>query len=138
MYQQDDTDPTNYFYWHILANAEYKLGNEASCLEAFEKATELNPNDKHVWKDYAFIYYDQKEYESALAIINVGIKFLPEVAELYYLAFVFSLKAGNIKESLNILENALILDAEKQYMLFDYFDSLEEQKAIVHIIDKLS
>ncbi len=133
-----EVNPTNPGYWHLLANCEFRMGNEASCLEAFQTAIELETSDSKIWLDYSFIYYDKGEYESAHEVVKQGLEYIPESAELYYMGFVFALKAGNIKESLIILENALILDPDKKDMVFEYFQSLEEQKAILHIMDKVS
>jgi hypothetical protein len=55
---------------------------------------------------------------------------------LYYRMCAYLLSAGKYKQAYNYLENALILDFDKHYLLFDYFPELESQKALARLIDQ--
>jgi len=139
-YAQKSTriNETKYHNWLILAKCEASLGNDFSAVDAFDKAIELNfNNNDNVYLEYAHFYYDKKEFNTALNIIKEGIELLPNNSELKYLACIYALKEGKYKEAITFLENALFLAPENKEMLFSYFESVEEQKAILAIINQL-
>jgi hypothetical protein len=49
---------------------------------------------------------------------------------------VYTLEAGQVKESFNYLENALILNFEGHKVLFEFFPKPEAQKALYKIINQ--
>jgi len=53
-------------YWKAAAYAEFKIGNTISSLSAFEEASHLGPEDKEIWMNWSFIYYEQGEHEKAV------------------------------------------------------------------------
>jgi tetratricopeptide (TPR) repeat protein len=123
-------------YWRILAEAEYNIGNMMSCLEAFEKAALLDPECKETWLQWSFVYYEQGDYDKAIATIMEGMDELPEESELYYRAVVYLIANKQFKEAFSCLENALVLDYEKHTVLYDFFTDLGMQKALFKIIDQ--
>lgn len=139
-YAQKSTKHNEYQYhtWLTLAKCEAALGNDFSAVEAFDKSIELNYNNNEiVYIEYANFYYDKQDYKTALSIIQEGIEVLPENGEYFYLACIYSLKEGKYKEAIAFLENALFLAPEKKEMLFEYFESIDEQKAILALINQL-
>ncbi len=46
-------------YWKAAAHAEFKIGNTISSISAYEEAANLAPEDKEIWLNWSFIYYEQ-------------------------------------------------------------------------------
>lgn len=129
-------DPHNPTYIFALANIEYRIGNIASAIEAYEQAADIEPYNIDVWLNWSFVYYEQGNYEQAIAIMEEAIDEIPEEGELYYRQASYMIEAGRYKEAFEHLENALLLDFDKHTLLYDFFTSLETQKALHKIIEQ--
>ncbi|MEJ0033265.1 MAG: tetratricopeptide repeat protein [Bacteroidota bacterium] len=114
----------------------FKIGNTISAISAYEEACHLTPDDKEIWLNWSFIYFEQGAHEKAIDIITQGLDELPEESELYYRITAYLIEAGQFKEAFNYLENALILNFEGHSALFDFFPKAETQKALFKIIDQ--
>ena len=129
-------DSENPLYWKSVAEAEFHVGNIVSSLEAYEEASMLAPDDKEIWLDWSFIYYEQGEFDKAIDLIISGMDELPDESDYYYRVTAYLIAAGKYKEAFNYLENALILNFENHTILFEFFPHLETQKALFKIIDQ--
>ena len=123
-------------YWLILADLEYKIGNTFSCIEAFEKAAELEPDYEEVWLKWSLVMFDQGQFDKAYEIIQEGLDDIPDNASMYYRATAYLLHAGEYKEALIHLEIALALNYEAHEQLYDFFPDLEKQKALFKLIEQ--
>lgn len=123
-------------YVKALAQTEYQLGNIISSIEYFEKAITLDKKDANTWISWSYIYHEQGDTEHATSIILDALENLPDQAALYYQLTCYLITKGNLKEAFIYLENALILNYEMHTMLFEFFQDLETQKALVRIIDQ--
>ena len=123
-------------YWKAAAHAEFKIGNIISSISAYEEASNLSPDDKEVWLNWSYIYYEQGEHEKAIETLLQGMSELPDESEFFYRMTVYLIEAGKFKEALNYLENALILNFEGHSMIFDFFPKIETQKALYKIIEQ--
>ena len=129
-------NPDSEGYWAALAEAEYKVGNLISSLEAYQQAAQLGPENLEVWLMWSFLYYEQGDYAKCLEIIKNGLEENPTEPSLYYRSVAYFIAAGKYKEGLAYLENGLILDFEKHRELFEFYPSLQNQKALLKIIDQ--
>jgi tetratricopeptide (TPR) repeat protein len=123
-------------YVKALAQTEYQLGNIVSSIEYFEKAISLDKKDIPIWIAWSYIYHEQGDTEHATKIILDALEELPDEAELFYRLACYLITKGNLKEAFIYLENALILNYEMHTVLFEFFQDLETQKALVRIIDQ--
>jgi tetratricopeptide (TPR) repeat protein len=96
----------------------------------------LAPTNKDIWLNWSIILYDQGNFEGAIDLIHNALELQPDAAELHYRLCAYLLSAGKYKEAYNYLENALILDFDKHYLLFEYFPELESQRALARLIDQ--
>jgi len=126
----------NALYWRFMAEADYKVGNLVSSLDAYEESAMLNPVDHQTWIDWSFLVYEQGDILKAIQLIERGLEELPEAAELHYRLTAYFLANGMHKNGLKSLENALVLNFEKHTELLEFFDELKMQKALFKIIDK--
>jgi tetratricopeptide (TPR) repeat protein len=129
-------DNENGAYWKAVADAEYKIGNVVSALDAYVEASEMDPENAQVWLDWSLVYYDQGEFEQAISVIESGLDEMPTHAELFYRAVVYFIATGSYKHAITKLETALMLDYEGHKMLFDFFPDLHTQKALYRIIER--
>ncbi|WP_026998787.1 tetratricopeptide repeat protein [Eisenibacter elegans] len=128
----DDND----LYWLVLANAEYQIGNTVASFEAYMRASEINPTNPEVWLNWSLLCFEQGEEDKAVQLLSEGIEECPEEALLYYRMAAYLIDAGKYKQAFSFLENALTLDFDKHTVLFDFFTSLDVQKALFKIIDQ--
>ncbi len=126
----------NAFYWRSIAEADYKVGNLVSSLDAYEESAMLNPTDHQTWLDWSFLVYEQGDMLKAIGLIEKGLDELPESAELHYRITAYYLANGMHKDGLKSLENALVLNFEKHTELLEFFSELKMQKALYKIIEK--
>ncbi len=131
-----ELNENNSLYALSLAGSEYKTGNIQSCLEYYQLAAELAPEDIKIWLEWSFVAYEQGDAERAVDLIFQGIEDNPGEAILLYRVCAYLMKAGRYKQAFTYLENALILDFDKHVELLEFFSDLETQKALIKVIDQ--
>ena len=119
-----------------MACSEFKVGNVISSQDAFEEASQLNPKNPEIWLQWAFLHYEQGDYNKAVELTLQGIDELPEDSNLYYRVTAYLIAAGKYKQAFTFLENALVLNFENHTVLFEFFPKLATQKALFRIIDQ--
>ncbi|MBV6645413.1 MAG: tetratricopeptide repeat protein, partial [Cyclobacteriaceae bacterium] len=129
-------DSKNGLYWKAKADAEYRTGNIVSAMDAYVEACELDPADVQIWLDWSFVYFEQGDFENALAIVDGGLRELQDNADLMYRSVVYLISQGKYKEAFNRLEMSLVLDFDAHEQLFEFFPNLQTQKALFKIIDQ--
>jgi len=102
--------------------------------EGLERALQLNPNDLKMWQEWGELLFRESERENAISFLQEGIRHNPSFSELYYqiAAYYFELKKWN--KGMPYLENALILDPGKHFLLFNIFPELRNVPAISALI----
>lgn len=123
-------------YWMALAEAEYKVGNVVSSIDAYDEVSQLDPGNQEVWKKWSMIYHEQGDHEQAMNIIHDGLEELPDEASLFYQAVIYLIEKGQYKLAFTYLEKGLFLDYEGHTVLYDHFPKLETQKALYKIIQQ--
>jgi tetratricopeptide (TPR) repeat protein len=123
-------------YWHALAEAECKLGNIVSSIEAYEEANFLDPENLEIYLDWSMVYFEQGDFDRAVALMQSAIEAVPHDAMGYYRLVAYLIEAGRYKQAFSYLENALILNFQKHEVLYEFFPRLETQKALFKIIDQ--
>ncbi len=105
-------------------------------MEAYHEASLLAPDDPEVWMDWSYVFYEQGDFDRAIAIAMSGLDELPDDPDLFYYVTAYLISAGKYKEAFHYLENALTLDFDKHEILYEFFPKLETQKALFKIIDQ--
>jgi tetratricopeptide (TPR) repeat protein len=123
-------------YWSALGAAENQVGNIVSALEAYEKATEVAPEDATGWVSWSAILYEQGHYQEAIDLLSHAVELHPHEAHFHYMFCAYLLAAGRLREAYQELETALSLNYEQHVILFDYFPELEKQPALRRLIDQ--
>ena len=97
---------------------------------------EYNPLDIEAWLDFSTVLYEQGRLLEASETIADGIKNNPDAAELYYRMVAYLFALGQNNDAIVYLETALVTDPDKHYILFEYLPQLQDNRAIVEVINK--
>ena len=120
--------------WLGLATCEYKVGNEFSAQEALQKAIQLNPEDPQLFEDWASMLLEDGEPAAALQLLRCGISENPLSPVLQYQFAAIAFQLGKAKEAREYLENALVLDYDARFVLFQYNPELKKLPFITDLI----
>ena len=107
-----------------------------SALEAYEKATEVAPEDVQAWVSWSAILYDQGHFGEAVDLVRHAVELHPHEAHFHYMLCAYLLADGRMKEAYGVLETALTLNYEQHVLLFDYFPQLREQPGLKRLIEQ--
>ena len=69
--------------WYNMGVAYYALGEEANAQGAYERAIELNANDKQALNNMGVIYFNKKDYANALSFFNRAVEADPSFSDPY-------------------------------------------------------
>lgn len=123
-------------YWLLLGDTEAQIGNFTSSVEAYNKAVTFDPLNIDTWLNWSLLYWELKEHDKALEIIEEGLHELPDEADLHYRAAVYLVFAGNYNEAYRYLEIGLTLNYDAHTQIYDFFTDLNTQKALHRIIQQ--
>ena len=132
-----DLKPKNSEYWLARAEMDFKIGHFASAQEAYEEVLAIDTENIAAYLGWSLLLDGQNELNQAISLLNEALTFAPENADLMYRLVAYLLKKGASKEATLYLELALFLDYDKHEQLYEFFDSLESQKAIFKLIEQL-
>jgi len=129
-------DDLNAEYWFALGDSECKLGNFEAAKPAYEKVMELSPGDENIWLDFSSMFFEQRNYKEAIALLSEGIKHLPDLIELKYRMVAYLFGDGQISEAILNLEECLSADPDKHELLLEYLPELQQNNVITDIISR--
>lgn len=122
-------------FWYVFGDMQCKLEFYEEAGAAYTKVTELEPENKDIWLDYANLLDSQGEKTKALEILAEGVKHHPDNAEILYRISACLFSVGQKQEALTFLHNALGLDYEKHSDLFEYLPQLKENTTVLDLIE---
>ncbi|MCB0848560.1 MAG: tetratricopeptide repeat protein, partial [Bacteroidetes bacterium] len=102
-----EVDSTVSDYWFLLADCERELGNIDLADEAYRKVMEMDPDYADIWIEYPEFLYENNQFDAALEYAKIGVKYFPYQPEITLKLASLHYRAGNLKESYNILEEAV-------------------------------
>lgn len=112
--------------WFLRAYIETNLDLFEESLLSINKGLEIKPDDFTARLTLAGIYTDYREdYETAIEVLEEGLRLDPKCVDLIYRLSAILFEAGKNNEAIKKLHDALSLDKEKLYLLYDYNPSLE-------------
>lgn len=115
--------------------AAFRMENYDSAESFFSKALELNPKSNAPYLWLAKTHMEDNEVERAIETLDEGICLLEAYAELLYYKAGFLIRIGKKSEALIILENALDLDFDKNYVLFELMPHLSNDDRVLELIE---
>ena len=120
----------------ILATPRGFCAGVERAVDIVNKAIDVFGSPIYVKHEVVHNKYVIEDLEKKGVSFIEDIEEVPENADLYYRMTIYLIQSGKFKEAFHYLENALILDFEKHTLLFDFFKDLEQQKALMKIIDQ--
>jgi len=121
--------------WFALGDAEYHLDNYAAAEAAYQKVVQLEPENKDIWLEYSHLLMVDNRQAEAIELLENGLVYHPEDAELLYRMVCYHYSTGRIQEAYQLLEAALDKNVDLCHTLFEYAPSLEKDRNIVELID---
>ncbi len=85
------------------------MGQNENAVKSYHSATQLNGNIYAVWEQYMNLLISTREYEAVIAEANHAIDIFPNQAYLYYAAGFGYFKTKRFNESLDMLNQAMIM-----------------------------
>ena len=132
-----DLKPKNSEYWLARAEMDFKIGHFASAQEAYEEVLRIDSENIAAYLGWSLLLDGQNKLNEAISLLNEALNFAPENADLMYRLVAYILKKGASKEATLYLELALFIDYAKHEQLYEFFGTLESQKAIFKLIEQL-
>ena len=130
-----EINPNEPEYWYVFAEVQQKLGFHEEAAMAYQRVIELEYPDFDVWLDYAKLLDEAGYYKDCIETLSEGIKYFPDVAELYYRLGVILIETGKRNEGLENLSKALEMDFNKYNEIFEYSPALKEDNEILELIN---
>jgi tetratricopeptide (TPR) repeat protein len=129
----EDTNP-DYFY--IFAEILEKSGRFEDAQEAFEKASQMDPDNIELILDHSRFLAEQLGWHEGIKHLEQELVRLNANAELLFRLSAYLFQAGKKAESLRVLEEALAVDPEGYEKLFDYLPDLKSIPDFQNLIDQ--
>lgn len=128
-------EPENTEYLLVLAEAEYRIGNEKDAQEIYKTLLDIDPTMMEAWMDWSYIIYMRGDVDLAIAVLKEAIKIDPECHPYQYRVAIYLLEAGRQTEALYYLENALTLCYDDHFLLFEMAPQLKLIPAVTELIE---
>jgi len=87
-----------------------EMGQFTASMEHIENAINLDPDDDNLKFKKSFLYYNQKNYPEAIALMDTLIENNPEYDNGYYMKALYKLAANDMKSAVEDLNLALAFD----------------------------
>lgn len=110
-----DSDPDNAALYYELGKNNLDLKKYAEAEIAFQKAVDLNPNERWYWNGLYDVYYTTKEYPKSITIVKKLIEFDENMKEDLVSLYVYT---GQHEEALKLLEDMQKTSVLSQTMEF--------------------
>ena len=130
-----EINPNEAEYWYVFAEIQQKLGFQEEAAQAYQRVIELDYPDYDVWLDYARLLDEAGYYKDCIETLTEGIKYFPDVAELYYRFGIIMMETGKKQEAFENFSKALQLDYGKHNEIFEYCPALKYNDEVLQLIN---
>lgn len=98
--------------WTSLGYVQHALGQTAKAIESYKHAIETEVEDEDPYVELASIYIEEQKPADAATVLEQGLMFFPESANLYATFTIVALQSGDMKAAEEYLDMAEELDPE--------------------------
>ena len=127
-------EQSNEAFYSDLGLAYLNVGNYRQAIRNFKRATRIAPEEGIYWYQYVSLLIKMKKFEKALAVIEDSEDYTV-APELLYCKAVCLSKLGRKRETLEVLDEALIDNFSLHQSLFELNPQLRFDKDILAIIN---
>jgi tetratricopeptide (TPR) repeat protein len=96
---------------------------------------ELEPENSDIWLEYSHLLIADNRQDEALELINNGLVFHPDNAELLYRLSCYHYLMGNISEAYQVFSTALDKNIQLSSTVFEYAPAMENDRHIIELIE---
>jgi tetratricopeptide (TPR) repeat protein len=129
-------EPDNPEYLLILAEAEYRQGDEIEAERLYKQILEIDPTMMEAWLDWSYVAFNKRDLTLAIDMIYEALKIEPDCHQYHYRLVAYLYANGKVKEALEHLELALILNFEDHFLLFELTPVFSQVPAILESIER--
>ncbi|MEL6483639.1 MAG: tetratricopeptide repeat protein [Bacteroidota bacterium] len=119
-------DGENPLYWKRAANLYYSLSNWDEADFAFKQSVDLGNYELETWLMWAQTLKRTKDFVSATQVVQQGLEFYPEEAELYFMMSGLQLILKSHKSSKDFMAKALELEVDGLQFFEQQFPELSK------------
>ncbi|MDX2001684.1 MAG: tetratricopeptide repeat protein [Chitinophagales bacterium] len=132
-YKLDNENPG---YTIALANAYRQNNDNGRAIEFYQRAVELQPDDKDNWLDLAYCHFINEQYRDAINTLDLAALNFENGSDICYTRSAFYFAVGNKNEAYLNLERGLLQNYKQHKMLFELAPSMKMDEQVVRIIDQ--
>lgn len=107
-----ELDGTQPGLWASLGYVQHALGQTAKAIESYKHAIETEVEDEDPYVELASIYIEEQKPADAAAVLEQGLMFFPESANLYATFTIVALQSGDMTTAEEYLDMAEEIDPE--------------------------
>ncbi len=96
---------------------------------------EFDPQNEELWVDFANLLIQQKEYTAAIDLMLMGLKNLPDSAEINYKLGISYYLSGDTFNAQEYVRNGLQLNYDGHDMIFETLPVLANDPSIIDLIN---
>ena len=122
-------------WYFALGDAEYHLNNFVTAESAYQKVIQMEPDNHDIWLEYSHLLMVDNRADEALSLINNGLVFHPNDAELLYRLACYHYNTNHVNEAYQVLEAALDKNPDLCHSIFEYAPVMENDSNVLHLID---
>lgn len=131
MLEQDNPE-----YLLVLAEAEYRMGDEAEAEQHYKQLLEFDPTMMEGWLDWSFICFTKGNTELAIEMLQEALKIEPDCHQYHYRLVTYLYAVGKPQEALEHLELGLLLNFTDHFLLFETTPVLSHVPEIISAIER--
>ena len=111
------------------------MENYGAAEQAYQKVLDLEPENHDIWLEYSHLLMVDNRAKEALELIENGLIYHPDDAEILYRMACYHYSMGNIRESYQTLESALDKNPHLCHTIFEYAPVMENDHNVLELID---
>jgi tetratricopeptide (TPR) repeat protein len=119
--------PHAFVIWNVLGAANNGLGRINEAVEAFQKATQLNPSNPDGHNNLGTALQDQGKLAEAMEALNKALSLKPDYTEAYYNMGNVLLGQGELEEAIEAYKKALSLKPDFVKAYYNMGNALQKQ-----------
>jgi len=113
-------------YWEIACIYKYTLKENTKCIDYFQKASELNPQDSNIFANVGSACYDIKNYPDAIHYFNIAAELIEKKNDHMKYYVVAGLALSYLQESKCQDYNKAVFWSNK-YLNYSHFSKDEQE-----------
>jgi tetratricopeptide (TPR) repeat protein len=129
-------EPDNTEYLLVLAEAEYRMGDEEEAELLYKRILELDPTMMEAWLDWSYVLFNRGSVEEAVTMVYEALKTEPDCHQYHYRLVSYLYHLGKTKQAIEHLEMGLLLNFDDHFLLFEVSPVFSRIPEILETIER--